>query len=321
MPPRRGSAAAAIALVLLAPAIGELLSGSTPLVTFLLSPGIAAFEIALYGCGALVVRELVVAWRRGWTSVLILGAAYGLIEEGVVLKAAFDPGWPGAAALGPYGRIGEIGSVWLVQVVFFHAVVSIALPILLVGLMFPEQRGRSWLGRRHRIWLVGLWTVAVFVAAAVVRREYAVEPGYLVVCVVVLGLIALARRAPAHDARAMRVMGRRIVAFAVGAMAMISFFYASWSGPDSERPPLATVAMQLGVAGATGLWLRRTTRSGALSDGERLALAAGVLSLFVALALPRISDGGSIIGVATLVGLFVLWRRITHRDTAGHLYI
>lgn len=314
-PAPRGRTAAAITLVLLAPAIGEILSGSTPLVAFLLAPVTAAFEVALYGCGALVVRELVIAWRRGWTSVFILGLAYGLIEEGAVLKALFDPSWPGAAALGSYGRIGGVGWVWLVQVVLFHAVVSITLPILIVGLAFPDLRGRSWLGRRPRTALVTVWSSAVVVAAVLVRREYAVEPQYLVLLGAVIGLVALARIVPGQRRGPARRMGRRVVAFVVGAAATCTFFFVSWSGPDSDRPILVTIALQLGVAGAAVGWLKRSSRSGPLTDGERLALAAGVLSLFVILALPRLSDGGSVIAAVVLVGLFVLAIRTTHSDT------
>lgn len=320
-PTRRARAAAAITLVALAPAVGEILSGSTPLVVFLLAPGIAAFEVALYGFGALIVRELVVSWKRGWTSVLVLGAAYGLIEEGVVLKAVFDPGWPGAAALGSYGRLGGVGWVWLVQVDLFHAVVSIALPILLVELIFPQLRGHSWLGRRRRITLVTVWSLAVVAAMVLVRPEYAVEPQYFILLAAIVGLIALARIVPVPRIGSTRRPARRIAMFVVGAAATGSLFAVSWSGPESGRSPLVTIALQLGIAGTAAWWLNRSTRSGPLTGGEGLALAAGVLSLFVALALPRLSDGGSIVGAATLAGLLVLAKRTLGNDRDGRMSV
>lgn len=60
-----------VVLLLLAPAVAELLGGATQITQIWL----ALFYIPVYGAGALLVRELV--WRRGlgWWSILLLGAA------------------------------------------------------------------------------------------------------------------------------------------------------------------------------------------------------------------------------------------------------
>jgi len=314
------SRAPALTLVLLAPFLGEMLSGSTPALAFVLSPLVGAIEIALYGGGALLVRELGVRWRAGWLSILLLGLAYGLVEEGLVLKAVFDPAWPGAAALGTYGRAGQIGWVWLAQVDLFHATVSITAPIVLVGLMFPEHRGRPWLGRGWFVVLGIAWPAAVLAGAIVVRPEYAAQPQYLVVVLAVALLVALAHRTHRFEPRSPVPM-RPIVAFIVGAVATWAFFVTTWSGPDAGRPAALTFALQLCIAGGTLWWLRHATRTGPLSDGARLALFAGVLSPFVALALPRVSDGGSVVAVATLAGVLILARRASRGEpraiTAG----
>jgi len=58
---------------------------------------------ALYGCGALLVREAWIRWGRGPYAPSLLGAAYGIVEEGLLVKS-FPPlpsrtwgrrrGWP-----------------------------------------------------------------------------------------------------------------------------------------------------------------------------------------------------------------------------------
>lgn len=46
-----------------------------------------------YGFGALTIREFLIRWKKGWPSLLILGLAYGIFEEGIVVYSVFDPGW------------------------------------------------------------------------------------------------------------------------------------------------------------------------------------------------------------------------------------
>ena len=53
-----------VAILLLAPVLGDCLTGATPPVDVVLWPPGAVLLIALYGCGALLCREI--AFRRGW---------------------------------------------------------------------------------------------------------------------------------------------------------------------------------------------------------------------------------------------------------------
>ena len=79
--------AAALTLYFLAPILGEVFSFNTPPLAFLLDPGKFIFEPALYGSGALLIRE--VARRRGlgWPAILVMGAAYGILEEGAFIHS------------------------------------------------------------------------------------------------------------------------------------------------------------------------------------------------------------------------------------------
>src|SRR3989454_1087390 len=100
-----------LALVLLSPVIAEMLSGSSPPLEWL-NPITPLLLIWLYGAGILVMRETAVRWRTGWPSILLLGAAYGIIEEGLAVKSFFDPGWMDLGTLAWYGRWFDVNWVW-----------------------------------------------------------------------------------------------------------------------------------------------------------------------------------------------------------------
>ena len=134
-------------LFFLAPAVGELLSGSSPPAEFF-NPFTLLLLAALYGSGALLAREVRVRWNKGWPTVLALGAVYAIVEEGLMVKSFFDPAWVDLGLLGTYGRWGGVNWVWCLHLTAFHAVFSIAIPILLVELLFPVHRQERWLGRR-----------------------------------------------------------------------------------------------------------------------------------------------------------------------------
>ena len=54
------------------------------------SPATFLLIAALYGFGVLFARELVVGWGGGWASMLALGAAFGVLEEGLGRDAAAE---------------------------------------------------------------------------------------------------------------------------------------------------------------------------------------------------------------------------------------
>jgi hypothetical protein len=139
MPVLRGRARPVVFLLLLAPLIAEVLWGTT---TITESAGYFA-QIGLYGGGAVLIREVVRRWGGGWPSILLLGAAYGAIEEGLLEPTWFTP----ALQSHPYGV--ALGVFWTYAAfnIGYHAVFSIAIPILLTELAFPAWRDRCWLGR------------------------------------------------------------------------------------------------------------------------------------------------------------------------------
>jgi hypothetical protein len=177
-------------LVVLAPVVAEVIFGATPLT----NPGALLPDAAVYGCGALLIRELVRRRGLGWPSILMLGVAFGIVEEGLALQSLFNPNLFNAGDLG--GHALGVNWVWTQWTLGYHAVWSISIPILLSELLFPARSSEPWLGP------VGLWiSGAVYVLGvaffAVIFR-LVVAPGFAApasgiggAALLALGLVAL----------------------------------------------------------------------------------------------------------------------------------
>src|SRR5262249_28954565 len=150
--------------------VAELLPGSAPIT----QPCIWPFLLLIYGPGALLIREAVRRCQGGWGSVLLLGAAYGLVEEGLALQSLFNPTLYGAADWG--GRIFGINGVYAEAATTIHAVWSAAIPILLTDLLFPDRRDQPYLGRFGLV-ATGIWYILGVALLAVLTRT-SIAPGY-----------------------------------------------------------------------------------------------------------------------------------------------
>src|SRR3989449_3676022 len=143
-PPLPSNRRLVLYLVVLAAVLPEAITGSTPPAGWL-KPFLVALLLWLYGSGVLVCRELAIRWRTGWPGLLLLGAAYGIIEEGFTVKTIFDPSMPMLGDLGWYGRFAGVNWVWTVWLMVFQTAFSIAFPIFLVEWRWPHVRGKPLL--------------------------------------------------------------------------------------------------------------------------------------------------------------------------------
>jgi hypothetical protein len=141
-----------LCLAILTPGIPEYLSTSSPILNLAVNPlwfflGLA-INIGQYTAGALLVREAILRWKKGWASVFLLAAAYGITEEGLGDSTLVNSTHGTDGVLGWFGRYAGVNWVWSTGVIAFHIIYSIGLPILLLGLALPRTRGRSLIGRR-----------------------------------------------------------------------------------------------------------------------------------------------------------------------------
>lgn len=274
-----------LVLVLLTPGIPELLTSSTPLGALTINPGgflvNLLLDIGLYTMGALLIREVSIVWGRGWPSILLLGAAYGIAEEGLAVHTFFQSGGAPVGVLGTYGHYLGVNWVWAVGLTLFHAVYSIALPIFLLHSLFPRLEGRRLLGR------AGLGLVALLYFATVLLLSRLPNAPSLALVFLFVGLaglfVAMARFAPAA-----------LLSFREGpsdwpgwAIALASaIFLPAWflvglGGAALALPPLVTISLLLLVDGLilTALLAHVGTRGTA---GERFAVATGLMASAIA---------------------------------------
>ena len=146
---RAGGAGAVVTLLLLAPIVSEVLYGATRIsVIFVLIP-----QIAIWGCGALLIREAVRRWRRGWVGLLLLGVALAVAEECIIQQTSLAP-MVGLAGR-EYGRVLGRQLGLLPLALGYESVWVVVLPVRLAELIFPSRRDEPWVGRRGLI-LAGL---------------------------------------------------------------------------------------------------------------------------------------------------------------------
>ncbi|MCL4332821.1 MAG: hypothetical protein M1162_04835 [Candidatus Thermoplasmatota archaeon] len=138
-------------LMIMTPGIPEYLTGSSP-ITYLVTDQFKFFfglltNLGLYSTGALLIREFAVRYRKGWPSILALGCAYGIMEEGISVHTFFQLGGNPVNLLGIYGRYMGVNWVWALGLTFFHAIFSIGLPILFLRIAYPQHSREPLLGR------------------------------------------------------------------------------------------------------------------------------------------------------------------------------
>jgi len=306
----------ALALFFLAPAIGELLSGSSPPPEFF-NPFSLLLLALMYGGGALLVREAVFRWKQGWLSMLILGAAYGIAEEGLACKSFFDPHWMDIGLLGSYGRFAGVNWIWTIELTAFHAVFSIAASIILVTLLFPEKKDAPWLSRRG-LFLAGAGFGFIIPFCYLFLTPYR-PPAELIAtaCLVIAGLVLLAWKLPRPfpwekllgPARQEPASVRWFVWFGLAWTSLLFFF--SWIFVALSPAATLTGIAMLAFFAASGILLARKTVYGRdWTDIHRHGLVAGSLGFFVFLGV--ILEMGGVRGMSAVAAgfaLFLLWLR------------
>ncbi len=235
----------------------------------------------LYGCPALLIRE--VARRRGlgWPGIVLLAAAFGVIEAGLVDQSMFSrdyrdiPYWHDIADPTYVAPIGL--SIFLaVSFVANHVIASIAGPIALVEGLAGRRALEPWLGRPMIVvtTLLYLGACALVYADMLNTEGRIASPWQLVgagaaAALLIAGALLCGRRPRIQRAGATPSPWLvALVAFVVG--------LASQTLPPS---PLGTdvLLMIYGTAAAAIWWL--SGRSG-WDRAHAAAVALGALSAF-----------------------------------------
>lgn len=312
--------------MLAAPAVAELTLGSVPVKMLWL----VVLYVPIYGPGVLLIREVVRRTGGGAGALLLMGLAYGLVEEGLALQSLTSPHLYGAAGWGP--RPWGVNAPYAELNLPYHAVFSVLLPVALVELVFRDLGRTPYLRRGG---LVGT-AVAALLGVALLRVSVppAEDPGYLLpgrAAVVILGVGAAAvaaalvvrpRGGAPFSARAAVPVPGLFRLGAVCAVAAFAFLALLFPFAGAHHPaflprawaplPMAAAAA---VAAAAGWALRRWSAADGWTARHRLAAATGALVAHTAFGLvshtrdPLDTAGLALIGAA----MVLLLHRLDHR--------
>ena len=132
-------------LLILAPVVAEVLSGATRFsFIFVLIP-----EIMVWGCGALIAREVVRRWHGGSTSLLLLGLGLSVAEEFIIQQTSLAPlPWVSSTA---YGRAWGVNWIFFLFMLVYESVMVVLVPVQLTDLIFPNRRNQPWLKKAGMI--------------------------------------------------------------------------------------------------------------------------------------------------------------------------
>jgi len=292
-------------LALLSPCIAELLSGSAPPLEFFFPPGFLLL-LGLYGAGVLVVRELSVIWGKSWGAIILLGAAYGILEEGLDVKSFFDPEWMDLGELGEYGRHIGVNWVWAFWLTIYHSAISICLPILILNLLFPQFKDERLLSEKQFRLVVAVLTLNV-VFGAVIIFQYWPDPILYVLCIAVFGLlIYLARKAPRElvSARRPRPTWKPRRFLGLGLFMIVASFLAAYVPSATSIPPVGAILLLLAISALTLILLQR--HMGYMENGLQMAyFVIGLLSFFIFLSF--IHEVNGIIGMSGVGVAFIIF--------------
>lgn len=315
-----------IALLLLSPIISELLYGSIRVSTlFVLIP-----EILTWGCGALLIRETVRRWKKGWTSMLLLGIAIAVAEEWVIQQTSIAP-LVGLAAHA-YGRVWGVNWAYFLWAVGYESVWVVMLPVQLTELLFPARRDELWLRTRGFVIASIAFLLGCFMAwygwtqRARVKifhmPPYSPPPLYILGGLLAVALLILAAYVfPLPRTKtSVRVPSAWITTLIVTALAWAWADFVLFGFGDFPRVPYQA-ALGAGLAWCilTFVLVRRWVSSRDWSDAQRLAVVlGGVLGCCIA-AFVNFKLGGArridwigltVFDTAAIVWLLLLRRRM-----------
>lgn len=138
-------------LALATPVLGEALPGNTHFLTFIRPPLVLVVLVCIYGLPVLLIREAAVRWKLSLGGILLLGAAYGLYNEGIIAHTLFLQHGVPISSFDDYGYAWGINWSWLPTIVLYHALHSVLYPILIATALFASRSARPWLGRKTAV--------------------------------------------------------------------------------------------------------------------------------------------------------------------------
>lgn len=313
---------AILVFFLLAGLIPETIAtNSTSVFKIVHEPFSLLFICLFYGTADIVIREAIIRRPLGLAGKVLMGVAFGFVNEGVVAGTWYHVRPDG------YAFVHGVDWSWAVSLTVFHLFVSVLVPIYLIDSIFPSLAGVSLIGRRG----ITLNSILFIGFSALVFFTPDHRPQRLIVLLVAVALAAFAVRLPPANRRpftpgplrpAPGLWRLRLLGF----VAMLLYFVCIYLlpallvranhrfGAALWTPALLANLVLLALAGwALALGLEWSRRPG-WSPRQQLALLSGALtfSLLVSFLPPLLAtweEMATIPFAILLITLAVLARR------------
>lgn len=312
----RGRRVQVLGLVVLAPVCAEYLAAYTETTG---DPGELLFGliflVPLYGAAALIIREIARRAGLGWSGMIVMATAFGVLQAGVVDQSLFSidyrgfqdwKQWREATLIEPLGISAHMAQLFVVG----HVIFSICAPIALIEALRPNHQHQPWLGK------VGLAVTAVsYVGASTFILGYhlTTESSHASATQVVMSLLV--------------VISLNVAAFVVGRSRRLAvdryvprprtvFMVSMVATAALNVIPGTWLGFQLSmvIIGVGAVCLARASRAPAWSVRHQVAVAGGALLSRALLAFtysPLIGDVSTaakyLHNVAMLAVIVIVW--------------
>jgi hypothetical protein len=244
--------------------------------------------VPVYGAPAVLIREAVRRTGRGWPSIFLLAAAFGVIQAGLLDQSLFNPHYRGIGYWDhlwqPTGLPGGWTSAAMITgFVGGHLVGSISAPIAVTEALFPARAHEPWLPRYALVIVAALWGLgaAVVLSDSLDHGSFRPSAAQIAAALAVVGaLVVVALGVPAT--RRERVPETTpawpavllVSAVALGVRPLLDSLEVGHRSAGGWLATLTGLAVLIAFAVLLTRWSARTDWDGR----HRLAVAAGALS-------------------------------------------
>lgn len=293
-----------LALFVLAPFTGEVLSSNVPASLFVLRPTLIAFAVVTYSVPVLLIRELWVARTLSPSALLVCGLAYGIFNEGILARTLLlRAGLPVPIFDGYLVAWGVTWS-WGITILVWHAIFSVATPIIVVHTLWPEAARVRWLTKG---WSIAALAVTFVTSLLYFRSEGAPAPPPIYFLAFVFGIGVLLAMAARWKERVHEHARPSWTPLLAGAL-FFAFFAGLFVIAGRRLPSAVFLGYALAVLVAFASQRRRLARA----RGGFLLFCIGncaTYSLFVFVAKTRASAEGIVVMAAVACGCLFMVRR------------
>lgn len=262
--PARTRIGAAVGLLLLSPICAEYLIGYDQIISNPLDMLTGLLVLGpLYGTVAVLIREVARRTGRGWPTMLLLSAAFGLIQAGVIDQSLFNPDFVDEASwdddrLPTFVAGLGVSVKHVVGFVGGHVIWSFCAPIGVVESCVPRIADRPWLGRVGITVMIVLYGLGALVIFKEHSKQFLATPAQfgtvgLFALVLAVAAFVIPRKLPGRGGDGSRGAGGRVPPpWAVGCGAVVLMGAHQLSSPGWGGVALNVAALVL--AGGALLW-------------------------------------------------------------------